>query len=89
MGQPPATDAETLSALRFDPKAEPPADARPEPEVLGRLRAEPHAFEFFQAVNLLERLTSQRAPVAGFGDPRDEIVRFRTPTSVAFPASEI
>jgi type VI secretion system protein ImpH len=59
------------------------------PEILARLRAEPYAFEFFQAVSLLERLLPDRAPVGGFNDPRDEIVRFRTPTSVAFPASEI
>jgi type VI secretion system protein ImpH len=65
------------------------APERHEPEILARLRAEPYAFEFFQAVSLLERLLPGRAPVGGFNDPRDEIVRFRTPTSVAFPASEI
>jgi type VI secretion system protein ImpH len=60
-----------------------------EPAILARLRAEPYAFEFFQAVSLLERLQPERAPVGGFTDPRDEVVRFRTATSVAFPASEI
>jgi type VI secretion system protein ImpH len=62
---------------------------RPEPEILRRFRAEPHLFEFFQAVNLLERLLPDHAPVGGFNDPRDEVIRFTTPTSVAFPASEI
>jgi type VI secretion system protein ImpH len=70
------------------PPLEPPAE-RAEPEVLARLRAEPQAFEFFQAVSMLERLLPDRAPVGAFNDPRDEVVRFRTPTSVAFPASEI
>jgi type VI secretion system protein ImpH len=65
------------------------AEEHPEPEILTRFRAEPHAFEFFQAVSLLERLLPGHAPVGGFGDPSDEVVRFATPTSVAFPASEI
>ncbi len=58
-------------------------------EILKRFRAQPYAFEFFQAVSLLERLLPHKAPVGGFNDPRDEVVRFATPTSVAFPASEI
>src|SRR5918998_718314 len=65
------------------------AGGHPEPAILARFRAEPHAFEFFQAVSLLERLLPDHAPVGSFGDPRDEVVRFATPTSVAFPASEI
>jgi type VI secretion system protein ImpH len=63
--------------------------ARAKAEVLARFRAEPYSFEFFQAVSLLERLLPERAPVGGFNDPREEVVRFRTATSVAFPASEI
>lgn len=57
--------------------------------LLDRLFAEPWAFEFFQAVHLLERLQTDRAPIGGFGDPREEAVRLTTATSVAFPASEI
>jgi len=53
------------------------------------LLAEPWAFEFFQAVHLLERFTPNRAAVGGFADPRAEVVRFRTAVSTAFPASEI
>jgi type VI secretion system protein ImpH len=60
-----------------------------DPKLLGRLLDDPHAFEFFQAVSLLEQLRPERAPIGGFGDPGDEVVRFSTPTSVAFPASEI
>lgn len=74
-----------LSGVSPENAAEPIA----EPDVLGRLRSEPYSFEFFQAVNLLERLWSDRAPVGEFSDPGEEIVRFRSATSVAFPASEI
>jgi type VI secretion system protein ImpH len=76
-------------AAPFDASTIEAARERPEAELLARLHAEPYAFEFFQAVSLLERLLPDRASVGGFNDPRDEIVRFRTPTSVAFPASEI
>jgi type VI secretion system protein ImpH len=57
--------------------------------MLDRLFDEPWAFEFFQAVHLLERLQPDRQRVGGFGDPRREAVRFTAATSVAFPASEI
>jgi type VI secretion system protein ImpH len=89
--------AERVAEVGSLPVATAPADAAavdasagaPEPEILSRLRAEPYMFEFFQAVSLLERLLPDRAPVGGFDDPREEVVRFRTATSVAFPASEI
>lgn len=61
-----------------------PADA-----LLMRLFAEPWAFEFFQAVRLLEQLQPDRAPVGAFEEPRQETVRFTTASSVAFPASEL
>lgn len=54
-----------------------------------RLRRVPSAFSFFQAVRLLERLRPRRAPVGGFDDPGDEVVRFGTPATLGFPASEI
>lgn len=68
-------------------RLEPPAGGRD--EVIARLFAEPYAFGFYQAVQLLERHFADRAPVGGFGDPAAEVVRFRTNPSVAFPASEI
>jgi type VI secretion system protein ImpH len=80
----PAADATPVDAAPAEAEAD-----RPEHEVLKRLRAEPYSFEFFQAVSLLERLLPDGAPVGGFDDPREEVVRFTTPTSVAFPASEI
>ncbi len=54
-----------------------------------RLRRTPSAFGFFQAVRLLERLRPGRARVGGFDDPAEEVVRFRTPASLAHPAAEI
>jgi type VI secretion system protein ImpH len=53
------------------------------------LHDEPMSFEFFQAVRLLERLAPDRAPVGYFGDPGNEVVRFRANTNFSFPPSEI
>lgn len=50
---------------------------------------EPYAFEFFQAVRLLERVFKERKPVGGDALPVDEIVRFRSRIAFDFPASEI
>lgn len=60
-----------------------------DPKLLGRLLDDPRGFDFFQAVSLLEQLRAERSPVGEFGDPGDEVVRFATPTSVAFPPTEI
>jgi len=60
-----------------------------DPKLLGRLLDDPQGFDFFQAVALLEQLRPERAPVGQFGDPGEEVVRFATPTSVAFPPTEI
>jgi type VI secretion system protein ImpH len=53
------------------------------------LFGEPHSFDFFQAVRLLELIESDRAPVGDFANPRDEAVRFRANPSLSFPASAI
>jgi type VI secretion system protein ImpH len=53
------------------------------------LAEDPNAFEFFQAVRLLERLRPDAQPVGLFSDPEQEIARFGTHVSLAFPASEI
>ncbi|MEP6990750.1 MAG: type VI secretion system baseplate subunit TssG [bacterium] len=60
-----------------------------DPKLLGPLLDEPQAFEFFQAVRLLEQLYPERSPVGAFADPGDEVVRFATPSGVGFPSSEI
>ncbi len=49
----------------------------------------PWLFDFFQAVHLLERLSPERTPVGGFGDPANEVVRFGASPTIAFPPSEI
>ncbi len=54
-----------------------------------RLRRTPTAFGFFQAVRVLERLRPGRAPVGGFGDPADEVVRFAVPSTIGFPPAEV
>jgi type VI secretion system protein ImpH len=50
---------------------------------------EGYRFEFFQAVRLLERLHPERKRVGHHEDPAEEVVRFRSRHSLAFPASEI
>jgi type VI secretion system protein ImpH len=54
-----------------------------------RLFAESFGFDFFQAVRLLHRLDQTRVPVGHWGPPESESVRFRTLTSLSFPASAI
>jgi type VI secretion system protein ImpH len=60
-----------------------------EPELESRLREEPFTFKFFQAMRLLERLSRDRLPVGGFGQPSAEVVRLGAHPSLNFPASEI
>lgn len=59
------------------------------PELETRLREEPCAFGFFQAIRLLERFFPERKPVGRFVNPSEEIARFGAHPSLAFPASEI
>jgi type VI secretion system protein ImpH len=54
-----------------------------------KLRADPCAFNFFQAVRLLSRSQPARAAVGTFAPPSEETVRFGAHPSLAFPASEI
>jgi len=64
----------------------------PERKIYGveeKLRREPYAFDFFQAVRLLERLFPERTPVGEFTHPEGEVVRFAAHPSLAFPASQI
>src|SRR5262249_41008833 len=74
------------------PAAAPPR-AAPPPDVPGgldrRLFEEAYAFDFFQAVRILERLEARRVPVGHGGPPRTEIVRFRSHLSLGFPASSL
>lgn len=63
-------------------------DAEREPLDRKLFRA-PWAFDFFQAVRLLERLRPNRARVGRDARPEREAVRFRAHNSLAFPASPI
>jgi type VI secretion system protein ImpH len=63
-----------------------------------QLFAEPYRFDFFQAVRLLERYARERAdddprwprqPVGLDQAPDQEVARFRTTTSLAFPAGSV
>jgi type VI secretion system protein ImpH len=60
-----------------------------EPGLVDTLFREGYRFEFFQAVRLLERLYPSRKPVGGYDHPKEEVVRFHTHVSMAFPASEV
>ena len=53
------------------------------------LGAEAASFEFFQAVALLQQLSSELRPVGGFSSPQEEVVHFRVNPRLGFPASEI
>jgi type VI secretion system protein ImpH len=54
-----------------------------------RMEAEGPAFEFFQAIRLLERLAPDRAPVGQYAPPKSEVARFKANQQLGFPASEI
>ena len=58
-------------------------------EVRGRLFREPWAFNFFQAVRLLERLQPDRQPVGRYANPKEEVVRFGANPTLNFPPSSI
>ncbi len=53
------------------------------------LFAEPYAFDFFQAVRLLERLQPERAPIGSYSHPQNEVVRIGANPTLSFPASAI
>jgi len=61
----------------------------PQKTVEELLWEEPFAFDFFQAVRVLERLGKDRKPVGRTGPPRAEVVRFRAHLSLTFPPSSI
>ncbi len=48
-----------------------------------------YGFDFFQAVRLLERISTERQPVGRDSDPALEVVRFRSRGSLNFPPSQI
>ena len=66
-----------------------PPDPFPASSVIGQLLSEGYRFNFFQAVRLLELWEADRAPVGHDAAPEQEVVRFGSHASVAFPASQI
>ena len=58
-------------------------------DIENRLWDEPYAFEFFQAVRLLENLLQGRNEIGRFSSPDREIVRFEQNTSLSFPPADI
>jgi type VI secretion system protein ImpH len=65
------------------------AELRPWGTVAERLLAEGYAFDFFQAVRLLEKLAPERRPVGQDAPPRTEVARFRGHAALSFPPSAI
>ena len=65
------------------------AKRRQNPDLEKRLTEEPHRFEFFQAVRLLEQFDSQRAPVGEDALAGNELVRFGALPSLTYPATQI
>jgi type VI secretion system protein ImpH len=62
------------------------------PSLIAELFARPEAFDFFQAVRVLERvaaLAGDREPVGGDRSPERESVRFRVRPSLAFATAEV
>ncbi|HUA85469.1 MAG TPA: type VI secretion system baseplate subunit TssG [Bryobacteraceae bacterium] len=57
--------------------------------LLRLLKSSPCEVEFFQAVQLLERIYPDRAPVGSFVHPANEVARFTVHHRLIFPPSEI
>jgi type VI secretion system protein ImpH len=84
------------AAVVTPPAVSPPASGGAKPHAAGscpsldeRLFAEGFAFDFFQAVRVLERLQPGRKAVGQAGPPDQEVVRFRAHLSLNFPPSAI
>src|SRR5438132_184977 len=84
-----ATTSRGTAATLGDIQAQDQAEPRPWRTVAERLFAEGFAFDFFQAVRLLEKLAPERRAVGHDATPRIEAARFRAHLSVSFPASAI
>jgi type VI secretion system protein ImpH len=59
------------------------------PSLKDKFAIEFFEFDFFQSVRLLEKFSKKRVPVGLDGPPAEEIARFRSHLSMAFPPSQI
>lgn len=66
-----------------------PADRHERTALVDALLDDPHGWEFFQVVRLLERAASERIAVGIAPDPEREAVRFRADPRLSFPAAEV
>src|SRR5205814_5468407 len=82
------TSGGAATPLGYAPAQE-SAEPAPWRTVAERLFAEGYAFDFFQAVRLLEKLAPGRRPVGHEATPRSEAARFRAHISLSFPPSAI
>ncbi len=57
--------------------------------LIHRLREEPYAFDFFQAVRILEGIRSHADPVGTGREVAEEAVRFRSWLGLGFPPSDV
>jgi type VI secretion system protein ImpH len=87
-GQSPAS-APSAGVSAPTAEAAPAEGTRREPTVEKRLFEQGFAFDFFQAVRLLQRLEPNRKAVGHAGPPAAEAVRFRSHLSLSFPPSPI
>ncbi len=60
-----------------------------EPDLKRRIVEEGHLFDFFQLIHLMEKLLDRPAPIGRLGPYRNEGVRLRPETSLAFPPSDV
>jgi type VI secretion system protein ImpH len=66
-----------------------PAPACAPVTLVDHLFAEGYAYDFFQAVRILEKLDPERTSIGRIGPPGKEAVRFRALQSLTFPPSQI
>jgi len=62
---------------------------RKSPSVEAWLFEEGHAFDFYQAVSLLEQMRPDAAPIGEGSDPSTEAVRFSSTIGLAFPETDV
>jgi type VI secretion system protein ImpH len=79
----------TLGNTGMTAQSLPPPGSPAPTGIEAHLFAEPFAYDFFQAVLILESLDRRRTPVGRGGPPKNEAARFRAHVSLNFPPSPI